>query len=101
MHRLISHNRSQIVELCRRYGVRKLDVFGSAARDDFDRNESDIDFLFEFDEDPNALADRFFGLLEGLEQLLGRKIDLVSNKDVRNPYFLQVVNRDRVTLYAA
>ena len=101
MHRLISHNRPQIVELCRRYGVRRLDVFGSAARDDFNRDESDIDFLFEFDEDPDALADRFFGLLEGLEELLGRKIDLVSNNDVRNPYFLQVVNRDRVTLYAA
>jgi predicted nucleotidyltransferase len=101
MIELLEHNRQVIATLCRKYGVRKLDVFGSAARGDFDPAESDVDFFFEFDANPTAVADRFFGLAEDLERLLGRKVDLVSIQDVRNPYFLQVANQHRVTLYAA
>ena len=79
----------------------KLELFRSAARDDFDETRSDVDFFFEFDSDPTRLADRFFGLKEELERLFGRSVDLVSSRDVRNPYFLRVANRHRVTLYAA
>jgi predicted nucleotidyltransferase len=98
---LLKQHRDQIADLCRRYGVRKLELFGSAASDAFDADSSDIDFFFEFDDNPTNLANRFFGLAENLEKLLGRKVDLVSSQDVRNPYFLEVANRHRVTLYAA
>lgn len=98
---LLAQHRPQIAALCRKYGVRKLELFGSAARGDFDPADSDIDLFYEFDADPTHLADRFFGLMEDLEQLLGRKVDLVSSQDVRNPYFLQVANQHRETLYAA
>jgi len=98
---LLEQHREQIAGLCRKYGVSRLELFGSAARGDFDPAQSDIDFFFEFDSDPSRLADRFFGLSEDLERLLGRPVDLVSSRDVRNPYFLQVANRYRVTLYAA
>ncbi len=81
--------------------MRKLELFGSAARGDFDTLQSDLDFFFEFDADPTALANRFFGLAEDLQLLLGRRVDLVSSQDVHNPYFLQVANQHRVTLYAA
>ena len=98
---LIEHHRQQIAALCRKYGIRKLDLFGSAVRGDFEAKRSDIDFLFEFDSDSTKLADRFFGFWEDLERLLGQKVDLVSGLDVHNPYFLQVANQQRVTLYAA
>ena len=98
---LLEQHREQIAALCRKYGIRKLELFGSAAHGDFDPALSDIDFFFEFDSDPKALADRFFGLMEDLEQLLGRRVDLVSSMDVHNPYFLEVANRHRITLYAA
>ena len=98
---LLEQHREQIVALCRKYGVRKLELFGSAGRGDFDPARSDIDFFYEFDSDPKALADRFFGLSEDLENLLGQRVDLVSSRDARNPYFLQVANQHRVTLYAA
>jgi uncharacterized protein len=101
MLKLLEQHREAIVAICRKHGVRKLEVFGSAARGDFDPAASDLDFFFEFDANPAALADRFFGLAEDLEQLLGRTVDLVSSRDVRNPYFLQVANQHRVTLYAA
>jgi predicted nucleotidyltransferase len=98
---LVIRHREQIAALCRKYGVRKLELFGSAARENVDTVQSDLDFFFEFDSDPTALANRFFGLAEDLQQLLGRRVDLVSSQDVHNPYFLQVANQHRVTLYAA
>jgi predicted nucleotidyltransferase len=98
---ILEQHREQIAALCRKYGIRKLELFGSAARGDFDPISSDIDLFFEFDSDPTGLADRFFGLSEELEKLLGRPVDLVSGLDVRNPYFLQVANRHRMSLYAA
>ena len=88
--------------LCRQYGVRRLELFGSAASDDFNPSTSDVDFFYEFDPtETHDYADRFFGLMEALELLLCRKVDLVSAKDATNPYFLEVANRHRQILYAA
>ena len=101
MVELLKRNLGEIATLCRRYGIRKLELFGSAARDDFDPARSDVDFFFEFDDDASSLSDRFFGLMEDLERVLGCKVDLVSSQDVRNPYFLKVANQHRITLYAA
>ena len=99
---LIERHREQIAALCRRYGVRRLELFGSAARGEFNSDTSDVDFFYEFEAtQANDYADRFFGLMEDLESLLGHKVDLVSAKDVHNPYFLEVANRHRQTLYAA
>jgi uncharacterized protein len=98
---VVENHREEIARLCRKYGVRKLELFGSAARGDFDEATSDVDFFYEFDADSARLADRFFGLMEELEVLLGHRVDLVSSQDARNPYFLQVANRSRTTLYAA
>lgn len=99
---LIERHRSQLLALCRKYDVRRLDVFGSALREDFDPERSDLDFAVEF----NALtvdnaADRFLGLLVDLEDLFGRPVDLVSYRAIRNPYFKQIVDETRVPLYAA
>ena len=99
---LIEESRSRIAELCRKYRVKRLELFGSAASGDFDLASSDVDFFYEFDNaDMTDLADRFFGFKEEFEQLLKAEVDLVSALDVTNPYFLQVANRHRQTLYAA
>lgn len=98
---VIAKNRSAIAELCKRLGIRRLELFGSAATEDFDPAKSDIDFFYEFDDDRTSLADRFFELKEELEKILGYEVDLVSAKDATNPYFLLVANRNRKTLYAA
>jgi predicted nucleotidyltransferase len=97
---LVEQNRAQIEALCRKYGLKRLELFGSAPRQDFDPSSSDIDFFYEFDPGDNVrLADRFFGLKEELEELLGVAVDLVSARDANNPFFLQVANKDRRTLY--
>jgi hypothetical protein len=98
----IEENRTKIAELCRRHSVKRLELFGSAARGDFDAGASDFDFLVEFEDTGfEGSAGRYFGLLHGLEDLLGRRIDLVERGAVNNPYFLQVVDEHRELLYAA
>lgn len=77
-------------------------MFGSAARGDIDDERSDLDFLVEFhDLEPGTHADAYFGLLQDLESLFERKIDLVMDRAVKNKYFREAVNRDRVVVYAA
>jgi len=98
---LIEAKREQLHELCIRYAVRRLELFGSAVRGDMTA-QSDLDFLVEFgDIADGAHADHYFGLLFALEALFGRPVDLVMTEAVENPYFLAGVNRSRTVLYAA
>lgn len=98
----IEQHRREIETLCCEYGVQRLAVFGSAATDSFRANSSDLDFLVEF-RAPLApgYANRYFGLLEGLQNLFKRPVDLVVESAIRNPYFREAVNRDKALLYAA
>jgi uncharacterized protein len=81
---LIAAKKAELEALCRRHHVRRLDVFGSAARGDFDASRSDIDFLVEFDRsNPEAMTlHTYLGLKESLEALLGRPVDLVDRQAV-------------------
>lgn len=102
MHRLIEDKREDLNRLCGRYRVHRLDLFGSAADGSFDPENSDLDFLVEFlPLRPGEHADAYFGLLDALETLFKRRVDLVMTRAIRNPYFLEAVNRRRVLLYAA
>jgi len=99
----IGLKKKEIASLCRRFHVRRLEVFGSAAREtDFDEARSDIDFLVEFEPGRVAEAfDAYFGLKEGLEALLTRPIDLVVEKALRNPYIRAEINGCREAVYGA
>jgi uncharacterized protein len=82
MHRLIEEHREEIARLCRQYGVRRLEVFGSTARGmDFDPDTSDADFLVDFEPAADPLR-QYFGLADGLQALLGRSVDLAERKAV-------------------
>ena len=88
--------------MCRKHGVKTLEVFGSAADGSFDPEHSDLDFLVDF----LPLADGqnapdYFGLLHALEDLYLCKIDLVMERAIRNPYFRRGVDNSRRMLYAA
>jgi len=102
MNSVVSHHQTELQALCRRYGVRRLELFGSAARGQLRSGESDLDLLVEFDaRPPGGYADAYFGLLESLEVLYGRPVDLVVASAIRNPFFLQSVAQTRTLLYAA
>lgn len=99
---LIVNNRQTLAVLCRKYDVARLDIFGSAVRGDFDPDRSDLDFLVRFNNfTVGNAADRYFDLLSDMEELFRRKIDLVSDTAIRNPYFRQSVDNERVNIYAA
>jgi predicted nucleotidyltransferase len=98
----IARHRQRIAELCRLYEVRRLDVFGSALRADFDGGCSDVDFLVDFIETrPEGAADRYFGLRQALQAELRRPVDLVMRSAVRNPYFLREAAQHQMNVYAA
>lgn len=102
MHPAIAQHLKAIARICERYRIRRLDVFGSAARaHDFDPAASDADFLVEFAPDALVSLGRFFGAKAELEQLLGRGVDLVEAQAVRNPYVRDSIERHRQTVYAA
>jgi len=94
-------DREAVAELCRRYGVARLSLFGSALTAEFDPATSDVDFLVEFADDSEGLFNAYFGLQEELERLLGRPVDLVMPKALENPYFAASVTRSREVVYAA
>lgn len=99
---LIEQNKNKLIELCKKYKVTELNVFGSAVTDEFDEKTSDIDFLVQFDEsiNPNRF-DNFFALLDELKKLFGREVDLVEPGGLRNPYLIQKVNQTKRKVYAA
>jgi predicted nucleotidyltransferase len=102
MHLAIAQHRADISFICQRYQIRRLEVFGSAARgDDFDAEHSDADFLVEFSPEAPADLHRFFGIKSELESLLGRGVDLVEPGSVRNPFVLAGINQNREAIYAA
>lgn len=100
MSPILASHQSELADLCKRFRVRRLDVFGSTARGE-DREGSDVDFLVEFEPMDEEYFGSYFGLLFGLQELFGKSVDLVVDKSIRNPYFRQSVERDRTPVYAA
>ena len=99
---IVQSNRKGVERLCRQFRVRRLELFGSAVRGQFDPETSDLDFLVDFEQlKPEEYADTYFGLLEGLRELFKRNVDLVMVSAVKNPYFLEGIERTRTLLYAA
>ena len=97
----IKQRRAELEALCRRFGVRRLELFGSAATGAFQSGTSDLDFLVEFAPPIGpGYADRYFGLLEALEALFGRSVDLVVASAIKNPYFRESVEKTKALLYA-
>jgi len=103
MHASIEHHRDEIAALCRRFGVRRLEVFGSAARGvDFDPKTSDADFLVSFDEaGGGASFKQVLDLTQALAGVLGRPVDLVNPDAIANPFILAGINRAREVVYGA
>ena len=99
---LLSGHRDAIAALCRRFGVARLELFGSAAGPSFVPGQSDYDFLVELDAHaPGSRAERLLGLADALEALLGSPVDLVNPRYIRNPYFAAEVQRTRQPVYGA
>lgn len=98
---LVSDNLEAIATLCKEYRIRKLDLFGSAATGAFDPETSDVDFVVELGEYERGVARRYFDFADALEALLERKVDLVTEESIVNPYFRYSVDQAREPIYEA
>ena len=98
---LVVKKKRELAELCQKFKVERLDLFGSAADGDFKPESSDLDFLVRFaDRQPTGdYADRFLDLADAMERLFQRPVDLVTEQSVRNPYFRRVVEASRQPVY--
>ena len=95
-------DRHELVAFCRRHHIATLEIFGSRARGDA-RSDSDLDLLVTFEPGHNPGLE-FFGLADGLQQLFGVEVDLLTRRTVeadRNPIFKAQVLGTVETLYAA
>jgi predicted nucleotidyltransferase len=102
MQEFIKAKQAQIEEVCRAHHVRRLAVFGSAVRDDFDPARSDVDLLVEFE--PVGVEQYFDNkcdLRDSLHAVFARKIDLLTWKSIRNPYLRREIEATNELLYAA
>ncbi len=101
MNSMVKDKLPQLVELCKKYSIVRMYLFGSAARDDFDPERSDIDLLYTFSPELtiDEYGDNFFELMYALDDLFGRKVDLTAEKSLSNPYLIQSINRDKQLIY--
>src|SRR5215216_1862480 len=100
MNGLIEQHRHLIGALCQQYGVRRLDLFGSATTAAFDPVRSDLDFVATFaNTNVPGYADRYLGFAEALEALFDRPVDVITERSIRNPYFRQAVEASREAIY--
>jgi len=99
---ILEDKREALAAVCRRHGVARLFVFGSALREDFRPGESDVDFLVEFGPmDGHSKAHAYFDMLDELRELLGTEVDMVMAGAVKNRYIARDIERSKQMLYAA
>lgn len=101
MNRIITDNIDELKRLCNTYSVKSMFAFGSVCTDRFNEN-SDIDFLISFDNlSVEQYTDNYFDLHYKLQDLFGRKIDLLTDNSLSNPYFIKGMEQTKQLIYAA
>lgn len=98
---IIAENKDTIARLCREYDIRKLDVFGSAVTGAFEASTSDIDLIVDLGDYERGVSRRYFRFADALERSLGHKVDLLTEEQIRNPYFRERVQDQRINVYTA
>ncbi len=106
MVKIVENNIPVIIEMCKTHKLKSLYLFGSATNHKYFNEKSDIDFLYEFDFENYPDWDKgdfdivtnFFLLKDTLEEMLGRKVDLIPNK-LRNPYFINSIEKSKRLIY--
>ena len=100
MQALIESKKEAIQQICRMYGVKRLYAFGSVVSDKF-RNDSDVDFLISFTDNLSIddYTNNYFTLHYKFQELLQREIDLVTERTLSNPYFIESINASKELIY--
>jgi len=98
--KIVAHNFDKLVVLCQRHGVEKIYVFGSVITNRFDPEKSDLDFVVEMEKMPPLVrGENLIAFWEALEDLFARKVDLVTDQPIKNPYLKASINRTKRLIY--
>jgi predicted nucleotidyltransferase len=102
MQQILENKISDLKDMCLSLGVKKLYAFGSVVSDDF-RDDSDIDFLISFADNLSIeqYTDNYFKLQYKLREMFKRKIDLVTERTLSNPYFIESIDETKELIYEA
>lgn len=102
MNPTLQNKLSELKQICHSFGVKRLFAFGSVLTDKFDKN-SDIDLLISFDDSLSveAYTENYFLLQYKLRSLFNRDIDLITEKSLNNPYFIDNINQTKQLIYEA
>lgn len=99
MIKLVADKRAELEALCEEYGVQRLWLFGSAAKGTWNADTSDFDFVVDLGTYERGVASRFLGFLVTLESLFGRRVDLLTQRQVTSDEFRKEVEESRVLLF--
>ena len=95
----IEELKKEIPALCEKHKIAYVDAFGSIARSE-QTQDSDIDLIIEFSEPrKERISTRFFGFLHDIEDQFHRKVDLLTENSLQNPFLKEKVNQDRIRIY--
>lgn len=102
MNSILTNVIPQVKKKCKELGVKRLSVFGSVLSDGF-TPQSDVDFLIAFDEKLSIeeYTNNYFALHEFLQRVLNRKVDVLTESSLNNPFFIQQVNNTKQLVYEA
>ena len=93
-------DRINFFNLCKIHNVKYLYAFGSSTNDKFDKEKSDIDLLVEIDDpDPIERGDKLLSLWDTFETFFQRKVDLLTESSIRNPYLRKSIDSTKVLIY--
>lgn len=100
MNQILENKKQEIIQICKDLKVKRMYAFGSITKNNF-REDSDIDFLISFSESLSfeEYADNYFALHYKLKDVLGRKIDIVTERSLSNPFFIESINNSKILLY--
>jgi uncharacterized protein len=103
MQPIIEQRKEELKNICEKLKIRRLYAFGSAVTVDKFKEDSDIDFLISFDESisPEEYSENYFQLQYLLRELFDREIDVITERSLSNPYFIESVNKNKVLIYEA
>ena len=102
MQQLIENKKNELTNICKALSIQRMNVFGSAVSNKFEE-DSDIDFLILFSEklSIDEYTENYFELHYKLRKLFNREIDIVTERTLSNPYFIESINKTKELIYEA
>lgn len=100
LHPVFQKELPKVIELLKKHKIKTAYAFGSVVTDKFNL-KSDVDLIINFQDrlDPLAAGEHWWNLHDELRELFHREIDLVTERSLKNPYFIKELNQTKIAIY--